>query len=299
MAGNPSQGEPGVVAAGAVVAGVDASENAMSAAEWAAGEAVVRGVPLVVAHAVDVPDVSVLEPSEFALQARAEGLALVEHVASRIRARFADVGLHIEVSNLSPAQALAELSRTAALIVTGTRGHGGFAGMLAGSVSRKLAAHAHCPLVVVRGGEVAYPETIYEIVLGVEPDQAEAPIRYAFAAAARYGALLRAVRVWHPRTLYPSVTAAYDVNPGQARNEAAGSAERLIEPVAADFPTVKAEVSAGRGNTVPILVESARGAGLLVVGAHRHRPPLSVGAGYVVDGLLAHSPTPVAVVPIH
>jgi nucleotide-binding universal stress UspA family protein len=283
---------------GAVVVGVDGSESAGIAAEWAAKEAIVRAAPLTLVHALNVPDVSVLEPSQVAQQARAEGRALADRVAARVHARFPETDLNTEVSDLAPAQALAAHSRTAALIVTGTRGHGGFAGMLVGSVSRKLAAHAHCPLVVVRGDTVTAAQPVSEVVLGVEPDQTEATIRYAFAAAERYGALLRAVRVWHPRTIYPSVTGGYYDDPGQAGNEQTREVEHLLGPFVTSYPTVKVEATAGLGNTVPVLIESARGARLLVVGAHRRRAPLSVGAGYVVDGLLAHSPTPVAVVPI-
>jgi nucleotide-binding universal stress UspA family protein len=61
---------------------------------------------------------------------------------------------------------------------------------------------------------------------------------------------------------------------------------------------VDVSTAAMRGNAVPMLIEAARGSRLLVIGAHRRRSPLSVGAGYVLQGLLSHSPTPVAVVPI-
>ena len=74
---------------------------------------------------------------------------------------------------------------------------------------------------------------------------------------------------------------------------------RTIAAIRAEFPDVPVSVDVVSGNAVPTLIDAARGARLLVVGAHRHHGPLSVGAGYVVQGLLAHSQTPVGVVPIH
>jgi nucleotide-binding universal stress UspA family protein len=76
------------------------------------------------------------------------------------------------------------------------------------------------------------------------------------------------------------------------------SAGDLLKPVREDYPEVKASTYVMCGNTVPILVGAALEACPVVVGAHRHLGPLSMGAGYVVQGLLAHSPTPVAVVPV-
>jgi len=74
--------------------------------------------------------------------------------------------------------------------------------------------------------------------------------------------------------------------------------DTLLKSVREDYPEVKASTYVMGGNVVPILVGAALGARLVVVGAHRHLGLLSMGAGYVVQGLLAHSPTPVAVVPV-
>lgn len=280
-----------------VVVGVDESENAIRAAEWAAREAVARGAPLLLLHAIKTPDVFVLEPNDLASRAREAGQDLLGRISERLRAASPDLHLTAEVSDLTPAHALTELSENAALVVTGTRGHGGFVGMMVGSTSRKLAVHAHCPLVVVRDGLPT--ETLEEVVLGVEPEQDPAPIRYAFAAAARYGAVLHAVRVWHPHAMYSSVAGGYCEDFTETRTAEIESVNKLLGPVAATHPEVRVEVSAARGNTVPVLIEAARGTRMLVVGAHRHRGPLAIGAGYVADGLLAHAVTPVAVVPIH
>jgi nucleotide-binding universal stress UspA family protein len=169
--------------------------------------------------------------------------------------------------------------------------------MLLGSVSRKLAVHAHCPLVVVRGepGETV----LDEVVLGITPDQSTKVLRFAFAAASTYGATLHAVRAWAPVTIYTGPTGGYAEDLTARKAEESKDVEQLLAPLRTAFPEVKVEVSIERGNPVPLLIEAGRAARLVVVGAHRHRGPLAVGAGYVVDGLLAHSPTPVAVVPVH
>ena len=282
-----------------VVVGVDGSENSARAAVWAAREAASRHVPLTVVHALHLPDGAALavEPVEHAKRRRAEGGRLLDLAARSLRDGFPDLEITTELSELSAARTLSALSLRSALVVTGTRGHGGFAGMLLGSVSRRLAAHAHSPLVVVRGGE---PEDQREeVVLGIEPGQPADAIRYAFAAAQRHGALLHAVRVWWPHSTYTGPMGIDFADFEQIRTQEGEAVEHLIEPFRAAFPDVKVEITAVNGNPVPVLIETARGARLLVIGTHRHYGPLSVGAGYVAEGLLAHSPTPVAVVPTH
>jgi len=69
-------------------------------------------------------------------------------------------------------------------------------------------------------------------------------------------------------------------------------------PALEQFPDVKLRTEVAEGNSVAAPIDAAAGTRLLVVGAHRRRGPLSVGAGYAVDGLLAHSPAPLAIVPV-
>lgn len=202
-----------------------------------------------------------------------------------------------KLSDLSPARTLVALGERSELLVTGTRGHGGFTGMLLGSVTRKLAAHATCPLAVVRGEQLG--DGLGEVVLGVgeKPEQSRPAMAYAFAAARRYGASLHAVRAWLPPTTQSRPMGFRTTDVTGIRDEELQALDQLLAPMRGSFPDVNVEISAGRGNPVPILIEAARGTRLVVVGAHRHDAPLSVGAGYVVEGLLVHSSTPVAVVP--
>lgn len=275
-----------------VVVGIDHSDDSVRAAHWAASEAQARGVPLTIAHALDLHEPGARRHGD---KAREQGRGLLDMAAGHLRDAFPGLEVETELSDESPAHALTSLSTASTLVVAGTRGHGGFSGMLVGSVSRKLATHAHGPVVVVRADQ---PEAkLNEVVVGVEPSEATTPLRYAFAAAQRYGAVVHAVRAWQSESTFATGPDFPDFD--DLRDRERRSVEQVIGPLRSSFPEVKVEITAERGNPVPILVESARQTRLLVVGAHRRRGPLSVGAGYTVDGLMEHSPTPVAVVPIH
>jgi nucleotide-binding universal stress UspA family protein len=280
---------------GRVVVGVDTSDNAARAAAWAAREAADRGLKLVIVHALDLPigAAAAIEPAGYAEAHRTHATALLDRVAAPLREQYPQLVIEAEVAEIDPARALVTLSSGSELVVTGTRGHGGFAGLLLGSVSLKCAAHALSPIVVVRGEEPG--EARNEVVLGIEREQQEAPIRFAFATAARLGATVCPVRAWQPKIAYGGYyTEGIDITQIHETTDL----ESLLKPVREDFPEVEVRPATVLGNPVPMLIEASRGARLLVVGAHRQRNPLSVGAGYVVQGLLSHSPTPVAVVPI-
>jgi nucleotide-binding universal stress UspA family protein len=280
-----------------VVVGVDTSDNAARAALWAAREAEVRGLGLHVVHALNLPAVSAmpLEPPEYAAKQHERAAALLAAVIEKVRDQHPEIAVTGEVSELSAPQTIVTLSQSARLVAVGARGHGGFAGLLLGSVSLKLAAHSHCPVVVVRGEESGDP--LNEVVLGVGPGEQEAPIRFAFDAAVSYGAGVRVARVWHTGNAHTQSAVASEV--ADRHHDEADDVAGLLKGIREEYPGVQVAVDILRGNTVPALINESSGSRLLVVGARRARGPLSVGAGYVVRGLLAHSPTPVAVVPIH
>ena len=279
-----------------VVVGIDSSDNAARAADWAGREAVGRGLALHLVHALDLPGAvgKLIEPDGYAKARHTAGEKLLSTITAALREQYPALIVTSEVSEAGAAESLVALSGNAKLVVTGTRGHGGFAGMLLGSVSLKVAAHALCPTVVVRGEQAGNP--LDEIVLGIEPDQAEAPVRFAFETAAELGAAVMAVRVWWPHTGYGGYCVAEDLEDRGVGEKADLIA--LLKAVREDYPDVHVSTETIRGNPVPMLIGAAQGSRLLVVGSHDQHGPLSVGVGYVVQGLLAHSPTPVAVVPI-
>jgi nucleotide-binding universal stress UspA family protein len=287
-----------------VVVGVDGSPNASAAARWAAAEAGKRGAQLLLVQALQLPDKASapLEPYDHADHRRAQGRLLLERELERVVSEFPDLPLDAVLYDASPAHALTSLSRAAVLAVTGTRGHGGFTGMLVGSVSRKLAAHTHCPLAVVgaQASEQTPDPADGEIALGIGPAHTPAAIRFAFETAHRDRLGIRAMQTWWPNTRFEAMATSGSVSFDDLdvfREGALADTEAAVKPFEAEFPDVDVHLEIREGNAVPELVRAARKARLLVVGAHRHRGPLAVGAGYVVDGVLGRSPAPVVIVP--
>jgi nucleotide-binding universal stress UspA family protein len=136
-----------------IVVGVDGSPDAARALTWAIDEAKRRDMKLLLVHGVEVGAVAaspygggqVLEQLEQA------GKATLEQAVDVVRAAGLEVDCRMEVG--SGAHALIEASRDADLLVVGSRGHGGFVGMLLGSVSNACTHHAHCPVVIIRPDE--------------------------------------------------------------------------------------------------------------------------------------------------
>ena len=138
-----------------IVVGVDGSDNATSALDWAMSEAAIRQTSLTVLAVHSVPvgawtRAPVTMPGDEAIAAdlRKQAEAAVDESAARIGAR-PDPLTVLAISGF-PAQALIDASKNADLVVVGARGTGGFAALVMGSVSSQVVQHAACPVVVVR-----------------------------------------------------------------------------------------------------------------------------------------------------
>jgi nucleotide-binding universal stress UspA family protein len=277
-----------------IVVGVDTSLNAAVAADWAAREALARGEMLTVVTAIDAAPIagSPYESAGASAAHHRAGATVLAETRERLAAQYPELHLETELSERDPVHALTDLSSDADLLVTGTRGHGGFTGMLLGSVSHRLAAYAHCPLIVVPGKQPA--ETRPEVVLGLDHDTDPAPIDFAFDTAAKLGLSVRAVRAYGPVDTQAGVLIA-DVETG--RREAEFALDSQLRSARERFPDIPVSLEAESGNPVAVLLDAGRAARLIVVGARRHHKHLSLRPGYTVHGLLARSETPVAVVP--
>ncbi|MFJ6659500.1 universal stress protein [Streptomyces sp. NPDC091377] len=286
---------------GLVVVGVDGSASSLEAVEAAARAARLRGAALRVVHAFVWPAMHVslgpspMGPPDGGLRNMAE--RLVTEAVERARAVAPDVEVVPAVITGEPLTVLEAQSRSAELVVVGSRGMGGFIGLLVGSTAVHLAAHGRCPVLVVR--ERARDEG--PVVLGVDGSAAaEEAVDFAFAEAARRDAPLVALHAWttwnapvpapqDPSVPYASPSGALGAKEERLLAEAlAGRAER--------YPGVKVEHRAVRGGTRESLIEASRSAQLLVVGARGRGGFTGMLLGSVSQAMLHHARCPVAVV---
>jgi nucleotide-binding universal stress UspA family protein len=135
-----------------IVVGIDGSAGSKAALRFAAKEAELRGTALKVVSAWHVPAGLYSAPTYVELDLD----SLRQSAVDVAKQEIVDVlgadrasGIDIVTHEGNAAQALLEESREAELLVVGSRGHGGFAGLLLGSVSQQCTAHAVCPVVVV------------------------------------------------------------------------------------------------------------------------------------------------------
>jgi nucleotide-binding universal stress UspA family protein len=132
-----------------VVVGIDGSPASDLATAIAFDEASWRGVDLVAIHAWRDPDLSKGMSMEWSAQQSIASKNLAERLAGW-RERYPDVTVHPRVAWDNPASHLLDEAKSAQLVVVGSHGRGGFAGMVLGSVSTAVAQAARIPVIVAR-----------------------------------------------------------------------------------------------------------------------------------------------------
>lgn len=141
-----------------VIVGVDGSAHGDRAAHAAASVAERSGAPLVLVRAWQLPSLTGAWRSEAEAPARPDEREIredsahrsTEHSAAAVRRAFPDVGVTVRLVEKHPVLALLDAAEGAGLVVVGSRGLGGFARLLLGSVSRAVIHHAQTPVLVVR-----------------------------------------------------------------------------------------------------------------------------------------------------
>ncbi|MEU9350385.1 universal stress protein [Streptomyces griseoloalbus] len=289
-----------------VVAAVDGSDDSLRALEWALDAARRRGAPLRVVHVRQYapwapPEVLAAGPPD------PDEDPVLDQARVHLAERTGPPAVEYAAMEGVPGVSLPEAGATARLLVLGSRGRGGFAGLLLGSNSLAAARDAECPVVVVpRPGRGTDGDTPAEpgrpVVVGLHADSPdEATLAFAFAEAALRGARLRIVAAypWPLQTwMLPGEMPPPEIDQGAVEHETRTLADGFLAHHRERHPEVTAETDVLPGDAAGHLVEASRNAELVVVGRHRRRllaPARMMGS--VTQAVLLHAASPIAVVP--
>ncbi|SNS53311.1 universal stress protein [Actinoplanes regularis] len=280
-----------------VVVAVDGIDASGSAIRWAAAEAQRREQPLRVLNVLDWEWQAArfgYTGEQFETERRhAEGLTA--DAARQVREIAPGLEVETELLVGDPAAQLIIASENADLMVLGHRGHGGFAGLRLGSVSQRVATHAHCPVAVIREGT---EDPRLPVAAGVDDSAAaDGVLEAAFTAAHQRGADLVLIRCYLPP--YPHFRGGIPLTdphtPQQDDIERARLAA-LVEPWQAKFPDVRVEQLVSHDSASAMLVGLSHGAQLVLVGSRGHGVIVGTLLGSTGLQLLHHTECPVLIV---
>lgn len=286
----------------AILVGVDGSKESLQAVEWAADRASRTGSELTIICAYALPSFTAasLDGGYAALDdetIKASAQAVVDEAAQAAKRDGLTVNTVLEPGD--PAGVLIDLSEDYQMVVVGTRGGGGFADRLLGTVSSALPAHASCPVVVVprhHSGPAFTPAK--RIVVGVDGSSAASPpLRYAVKEAKAWGAELTVV------SAVPLATSSSTMGwfPASVDRDAVigDTRQRLTELVqnVQDKDGVTIRRHALDGNAAALLTEFSTAVDLVVVGSRGKGGFAGLLLGSTSQAVLGHSQCPVMVVP--
>jgi nucleotide-binding universal stress UspA family protein len=270
-----------------IVVGTDGSAQAGRAVEWAAREAVLRGAPLRIVSAAEMPPRMSAPPPDTGLETVATHLIgdrdrALAAGASAALAVAPDLLIDTDPVDGPPAQAVTDSGSGAQLLVVGSDGHGSFAAMTLGSVSRYAALQASCPVVVFRDATAA---TDRLVVVGIRSPQDCGPaLAFAFEEARLRKAALLAVHAWQ----FPDSRAA---------EGAAGKLDEVLNDCRGGYPDVDASRDVVHGHPGKVLADLSARADLVVLGRRGANDRLVPSPNRVIHAVLSHASGSVAIVP--
>lgn len=276
------------IAAGTVVVGIDGSEPAEQALEWAIGEAVAQGRSLtlltaVVPHLATAPEVAGY--SRLAMEgATSRGWDLLDRAKLTAEARSPELEIHEVLRVTDPRDALIDASRTAHLVVIGSRGRGPVRSLLLGSVGVAVTRHTECPLVVVRPSN---PGKVRNgVLVGIDgSERSRSVLEFAFTEASHRGLPLT--------VLHATLVGHGDTEDAERRRLVSEAMAGMREK----FPDVPVRTELAHGHPGERLAQETVRTDLLVVGSHHGDIASELVFGSAATYVVEHAACPVAVVP--
>jgi nucleotide-binding universal stress UspA family protein len=291
-------GKEASMSAKPIVAATDGSEESLRAVGWAAREAALHGAPLrIVSAAALLPRMigghamsGYDTVADTIREHRDEALAAATERATQVAPELLIDADHLDGS---PAEAVTEAGSGALMLVIGSRGVGAFAAVILGSVSRYVATHAACPVVVVREETGAVRR---QVGVGVgDLEHAASALEFAFEEAALRQASVVAIHAWHTPQLDVSRAGHAPAEPAAYvfQTEAARELEGLLDSWREKYPGVAVSQDVVHGHPGRALAGLSARADLVVVGRHAAHH----GPGSVIHAVLNHAHGPVVTVP--
>ncbi len=283
-----------------IVVGVDGSPASRVAVDWAARDAMLRGVPLTVVHVIPTPDMlRWTEPDRLPgltdwHQAKAKDvIRAAMDTAEEASRKTGSLQLHSQVLTGATIPALVELTKDAEMIVVGCRGMGAVRRLLLGSVSAGLVHHAHCPVAVIHDEDPLMPDPAHApILLGVDGSPAsELATEIAFGEADRRGVDIIAVHAWSDAALsdFPPVDSSVMHTLGDEI-----LSDRLA-PWKERHPRVRVHPIAVTDRPAEMLIKNSEQVQLVVVGSHGRGGFAGMQLGSVSSAVAQSSRMPVIV----
>jgi len=281
-----------------IVVGVDGSPDSLAALKAGAWAAAARGGSLTAVMAWGAPMTTseallMLPDLRDEAQQRLNG-AILEALGPHPLVPVGSI-----VTSETTTAALVQASEGADLLVVGTRGHGGFTGLLVGSVSMACTMHAKCPVLVVHAGSALTDSqearSGARVLVGVGDSLASVGVlRAAAQVAEELDAELLAVKSWvAPPTLPGSRPELHD----EARATASHALERQVAAAFLDGRPPRLRTEIRPGTPAAVLVEGSRTADVVVVGRRGRSQWSAALLGSVSLPVAAHAACPVLVVP--
>lgn len=287
-----------------IIVAVDGSDASNEAVRWAANAALKRKQPLKLVSAYTMPQFmyadGMVPPQELYDELESEAGDKIENARKIVTDFSADVEVSYLVKEGAPIDTLLDLSETAEMIVMGSRGLGGLSGLVMGSVSSAVVAHAECPVVVVRkDNDVTVDNKYGPVVVGVDGSEiSRQALKIAFREAEARGALLRTVHSWTDTQIHTTYVGLVDAQNQMDRMivERQNMMEDELKELIKEYPSVQVEEIVERERPVQSLTEASKDAQLLIVGSHGRGGFKGMLLGSTSRTLLQYAPCPMMVV---
>jgi nucleotide-binding universal stress UspA family protein len=283
-----------------IVVGYDGSPASLTALHWATAEAVRLHARLRVVEVFELvialrPTPGTVVPLAAVRTARERGLAAL---ADGLRAQQPDLEVETVLIEGTPAETLIEETAQARMVILGSRGLGGWSGLLVGSVAVQVSAHAQCPVLKVPPD--TRPRALEQptVVVGVDGSKLSAKaIDFAFDQAEALGARVIAVYAWtSPFLTYDDGQTMLQFNEAEVQESGRVLVAESVAGAMADHPDVECETRLISGSAARALLVTAESASLMVVGSRGRGGFTGLLLGSVSQSVLHHAPCPVAIV---